>query len=225
VIYSDDTLFTAIENNDKFKEMVDIITLARAFGAGRFSPLDIFIAYDLSSFEGFHIFGIDAFNDIVATEAGFVFSQNVQNGLIGRDPAQLAALIDLSISTARKEFLRHNIMKERMAVVDSFSSLMTYMKGNHFAPVVDPTWAAALGEDAATIWKKTTGMVIERNMTEGRLGTKEDRQTFITSVTQHIQGLSRRSGLSPFLTDDEANAIDQAIELLMLIDHPLDGRN
>lgn len=78
------------------------------------SPLDFFAAYDIASGECFHLFGADPFNDVIATQAGYLFSDSFLNYKVLPlkesclpDVTRLTVLVEENMSTARKQFRVH----------------------------------------------------------------------------------------------------------------------
>ncbi len=224
----DGVVFSQVEKHDKFQELVDVITLLRAFGGQEYKTIDVFMAYDLASFEGFHIFSMDSFNDVIATEAGAIFAERIE-----AQPAanvnELKDAIEFAMKEARKRFLNHKVFRDRVAITDSFASMMIYSEGGECIPVREKYWDGT-GVDGV-VWKKTLGMVIERNIEAGTLADDPNprdpdrkRREFVKLVMEHLRGANRRNaGLPPYLTSLESDSLDAAIELLSLVDETIPG--
>ena len=101
----------------QFEEMLIALKMVQAWEkqTGKEpTPLDFFTAYDIASGECFHLFGADPFNDIIATQAGYTFSNDFLNYKVlplkancVPDIVQLMKLVENNMSSARKQFRSH----------------------------------------------------------------------------------------------------------------------
>ncbi|MBA3697762.1 MAG: hypothetical protein H0W78_02695 [Planctomycetes bacterium] len=114
----------------RFEEMLMIGKLAMSYkqnAAATPSLMDLFIAYDIASGEGFHLFGIDAFNDIIATHAGALFGADanfLSPNFIFAGDQKLKQNIEGHFKAARSEYLAHQVMQNRASIMNAFFSLM-----------------------------------------------------------------------------------------------------
>jgi len=215
----------------KYGEFVDFAQVARALGGDKPSPLDIYISYEVASGEGFHVFGIDSFNDIIATEAGRLFAKRFSDDAsysIGSFGQLQLAILDC-FRDARKSFLEHPVMKKRADVVTSFYSLMLTAteKGRFYKIQIKFPIAGWPGDPSfPTIWKATIGTILQQN--EGCLTTDSDAALFLSQLRNHIETARWdanfiKDGVKMYLWDDDTQALHQMVEMLSLINEPRDG--
>ncbi len=89
-IYLAGVPYTKIVASDKYLEISHIMAMEEAWkGAPTRDSLDLFLAYDIASGEGFEIFGIDGFNDVIMTEAGALFGEALQGVSAGVKTVQI----------------------------------------------------------------------------------------------------------------------------------------
>ncbi len=212
----------------KYMEFVDMALLLQSWGGQKPSTLDVFIAYDLASFEAFHLFGIDSLNDIVATAAGAVFGEMA--GLSPYPPilstAQTKAALNSSIETARTRFRAHRILNPKEQTRRSLYALLTSTddQGQFLNSIVEPHWAQdpRIGVQGATIWRLTIGAFCKKN--ETLFDTEEHRKEFINNLESHLTTTEGSNWRAPFTssmgivsTDRDVEMLHQAIEFLVLL--------
>jgi hypothetical protein len=210
----------------KYMEFVDMALALQAWGATSPTTLDVFIAYDLASFEGFHLFGIDSLNDIVSTEAGAVFGERAS--LSPYPPllsvADTKAAMTIAFETARSKFRAHRILNPKEQVRRSLYSLLTSTSesGDFLPTIVEKHWEAYVGTDKATIWRSTIGAFCKKN--QALFDTDEKRDKFVKDVENHMAATESTNWRSPFgsgsgIVSDENDVemMHQAIEVLVLL--------
>ncbi len=181
-----------------FDEAMMIGKLAMSFKAntGREpTMLDLFVAYDIASGEGFHLFGGDAFNDIIATEAGGLFGADenyLTTQLFFADTYQLSKNIEARFKEARNRFLNHTVLGERSVVLNAFFSLMMSTEeielpgsqpkakkiGFKFVPV-----KMEFDGQEYFIWAETIGTIVQRQIELHKI-TKTDDPTQVDPVKE-----------------------------------------
>jgi hypothetical protein len=206
------------EFHEKYKEFVDIALLTTSFSPGTAdSTLDVFLAYDIASFEGFHLFGIDAFNDVIATYAGAKFATDVALTRIKPSFDSAKALreqLEDNIQYAAIVFKDHRVFGKEEATHESFFSLMlaTDAAGN-FTLVFEPYWQkvfadifkklrdqgdprftgktdAELEAGAAklvAIWRSTLGLLLDKN--KDKLKKPADRKGVVDAILDHLKNV------------------------------------
>jgi hypothetical protein len=216
-----------VKDSHQWKELVDILTMARAFAAhngGAMTALDLFLAYDIASGEAFHVFGIDPLNDVVITQAGAEIAEAlIVPGSPIIDKPSLKVQLEAAIKTARGKFLTHPLNRDRRATARAFFSVMMAVDESSttpFIPVKIP-----FGNAEYTIWKATIGTVVQSNL--ALLATDAGRTDFIKKVANTIKDrtIVTLSDPKANLTAVEVEALHQVVEVLMLIDDPIPGRN
>jgi hypothetical protein len=218
--YKKETVFSySVKDSRQWKELIDILMIARAFaanGGGKMTALDLFLAYDIASGEAIHVFGIDPLNDVVITQAGARFAEVLTTpGINIVDKKTLKAQIESTIRLAREDFLKHQLNKVRETTVTAFFSVLMATGGdsnNPFIPVSIP-------------WKSTVGTIAQAN--KALLNTVQGRKDFVTKVADTLKDQSILTLADPKanLTALDVAALHQMIEVLVLIDDPISGRN
>jgi len=170
---------------DRWKEIVDAIRIARAFGGTRPDALSLFMAYDIASFEGFHLFGIDAFNDVIATEAGSLLAMDLKVPGIGiTSPETLWKQLEWTMLVARSEFLDHPVFSDRNRTLRAFYTSQLAYDGRNFKPL-----EFVLRQEHYVVWYRTLGMIVQQNA--DRLKTFGGADGFHRDGRCNRQGSSR----------------------------------
>ena len=209
--------------------------LARAYGGDKPSPLDIYAAYEIASFEGFHLFGIDAFNDLIATEAGVRFSDEVRGGDNVETVSELKTDLHRAFKGAREAVLAHKLFKNRREVVDAFYAMHLSQERAGFLGtrwqfrrfLHEPFWAEKFEElqakdpvsydrligkppeYAATIWERTLGDCAARHARGADVAT---------GIKDHFGASGDWSTPMPGLDQKDTDMLNQMIEMLSFID-------
>ena len=148
----------------KFMELVDSVRLMSAFG-GTADALSVFMAYDIASEEGFQVFGIDALNDIIATDAGARLAEELSKpGAKITSVASLQESLESQMLAARKALLRHSLFSDKQTTLDAFYSVMTVMgAGGKYVPykIAAPPSVAGAGDQI--MWQATLGTICQSN--------------------------------------------------------------
>ena len=202
-----------VKKSGQWKEVIDIFRMAQAFGPSKISALDFFLAYDIASGEAFHVFGIDAFNDVIATEAGFRMAKDLEDPKSGiHDKATLKARLEKHMKEARAAFLSHPVMADKSKRLSAFYSVMMNNNGTSFVPVTVPYE----GKSRA-IWKQTLGTILQKN--KSKLTTPAGRNDFVSKVVEVLEGMKKTtySGPEAKLSSDDIESLHQAIEMLSLL--------
>ncbi len=111
----------AVSFEHKFEEMLVALKMVQAWEkqTGRTpSPLDFFTAYDIASGECFHLFGVDPFDDIIATQAGYLFRDTLAEAKLPQvgktmmwNISEVVRLMEQDVRTARTQFRRHESLR------------------------------------------------------------------------------------------------------------------
>ena len=228
--YGDVAAFNyAVRKSSKFHEIVDIITMARRFqGLSDIDPLNLFLAYDIVSNEGFNVFGIDALNDVVATQAGYLFGKvyrNPASALDGSDAVVRGLIggeLSSALANARQQLLNHPVL-EKSSTLPAFLSVQSAMRREQFVPVRIQLYGGEID-----VWKETIGTCMQSNVNalRGLIAGAGSDQQFIDAVANHLSNIAnRKTAFSVTLHDQEFNlsqlqveSLFQVIEVLMLID-------
>ncbi|MCK4393861.1 PKD domain-containing protein, partial [Candidatus Bipolaricaulota bacterium] len=196
----------------KKREFYDVANLAYAFGGNH---LDAFIAYDIASFEGFHVFSIDALNDIIATEAGRIFAEELKKKTVAQiaGAGSIRTLMDAAFKAARDSFTKHKVL---VGARKAFYSTLLAIDGcGKFVPVVELyEWT----DD--TIWKATLGTILYKN--RATLTTGEKQNAFVKKIVDHLKNGIGQAGAwgavgGVAVTAEDVEALNQMVEILMLL--------
>jgi len=206
---------------EKRREFFDVANLAYAFGGG---PLDAFIAYDIASFEGFHVFAIDAFNDIIATEAGRLFAEALKKKtakeIKNATADSIRELLDDAFETARTSFASHKVLVNAEA---AFKGMLLATDGcGKFVPVVERyKWKND------TIWRATLGTILHKNRES--IESADDQAAFVEKIVNHLNaGIGKdgnweaitgktKTGKAVSVSAEDVQSLNQVVEVLMLL--------
>jgi PKD repeat protein len=198
--------------DEKTKEFYDMEQLTTAYGR---TPLDVFLAYDIASFEGFHVFAIDALNDIIATEAGRIFAEELKKKTVAQiaGAGSIRTLMDAAFKAARDSFTKHKVL---VGARKAFYSMLLAVDGcGKFVPVVELyEWT----DD--TIWKATLGTILYGN--KGKLTTAAEQDAFVKKIVDHLNNGIGKAGdwddiKGVAVTAEDVEALNQMVEILMLL--------
>ncbi len=206
----------------KLREVTDIAICARIWGGGgSTSSLDVYIAYDMASFEGFHLFGIDSFNDCIATQAGAILGWAVMDSLppvLLTSAADLRRELDHYLGLARLVFSYHRVFG-RTPHANARSALFALMLAvgatGNFIQIREQHWNKV-------IWRSTIGRYLHKNV--ATIANPLTRDPFVAATRAHLaatEGTDWRTPMAaPYVGDpDDIEALHQVIDLLTLFNH------
>lgn len=188
--------------------------------------LDLFLAYEVASGEGFNVFGLDAFNDAIATEAGAFLGEALQGDpaagiapLVIDSKATLEKELEKVILQARKDLLKHPLFSPAPAIRDrlitAFLSVQYAHNGTNFVPVDAHKFPSS--EGSPHVWKSTLGIMLDKN--KAILKDPVKVKKFVEAVDEHLRlgGLAALPAAKGTLTALDVEALHQMIEMLSLI--------
>ncbi|MBI2192928.1 MAG: hypothetical protein HYU36_13190 [Planctomycetes bacterium] len=200
-----------VSKSYQWKEIVDVMMLVRGFGGSSASALDFFLAYDIASGEAFHVFSIDPINDVIATEAGDRFYQDMASaasGIVSRD--SVLAHLDTHLHDARQALASHKLFSSETRTLHGFLAVQLNMENGAFAPV------QVEFDVPVTIWKRTLGMIIDKN--KDKLADPLKREAFINRVASVVESYTvTNSSGDADLDEADVEALQQIVEVLNFI--------
>lgn len=199
-----------VAQDSKWLELVDIMRMAMAGGADKISALDLFMAYDIASGEGFHIFGLDSFNDVIATDAGDLIGKELsQPGCAITSKETLRQHLEADMAQARLDFLRHPRLADKDKVLQAFFKVQMSSNFIHFTPV-------SFG--SVPVWRATLGTICEKN--KARFKNAQGRIDFINTVKATVTDMTATTSTDPVkatLDSTDVDALQQIVEMLSLL--------
>jgi hypothetical protein len=211
-----------IKRSTKYRELVDICTLARSLGSNW--SLDLFLAYDIASYEGFQVFGIDAFNDVISTEAGYRLAYDLSSpGSTISTKESLKQRLEQHIIGARAAFLQHPLNANRDIMRDAFFSIVCSRTEVKTTKPDDPT-TPQNEERHWTIWGSTLSTITDANWTWNRPVTYYTMEAkvdaWVQKLAQTIQEQTEKNINDPIirLGEPHVESLHQMVEMLMLIE-------
>ena len=222
--------YTKVAASHKFREISHIMAMEEAWRGGPTrDSLDLFLAYDIASGEGFAIFGIDGINDVIMTEAGARLGEALQgNPAAGISPlvvdsdTKLETEIEKYIREARQALLAHPVFSPAPYARDRAITALLSVQFNHDGTSFVPVSAKYFS--TPHVWKSTLGICLEKN--KGRLGDEASVKSFADEVEAHL----RTGKLEEILPADpdptkgkqglsvmDVEALHQTIEVLSFI--------
>lgn len=180
----------------RWQETVDVIIISDRMSGPQadIKSLDAFVAYEVASGEGFHVFGLDPFNDIIATQSGVLFAKILllkKNSPIGKEDDVLPQLEDCCLKS-RQQFIKQKVFdypNSRRVTIESFYSLHSAIdKANkQYATVVLNNGPSLLYKNKV-IWAST----ISRMFWDNRDKWKDDndkndkKNDFIAKLAEYV---------------------------------------
>jgi len=171
------------ERKHFYVELCKMATMLQAWeGNATRDTLDLALAYDIASGEGFGVFGIDPWNDVISTEAGALMGEALQTGTLNGVPIaitnvdELHGAIQTSYKLAREGLLGHPILSDLSKVRWAFLSSQFRHDGTEY---VNPRvkFDAGLG-DAGDVYKSTLGQILTIPPNTLAIATEAGRDQF-----------------------------------------------
>lgn len=208
---------------DKWKELVDLVVCARGFTKnGEPAPLSFYIAYEIASGEGFHVFGHDPLSDIIATEGGRRFAEEMRRPDSAISNKETVGVeLEAKLADARTAFIEHPVWgrrKRKMRAEKAFYSLFvavdatgallpTVKNGGHHIPT-------------KVVWDRTFSTLL--SSTHFTNEYKADPAALLTALEAHLTDPSKRQTAfalngNEVITGDRIAVMNEMIEVLMLL--------
>ena len=195
-----------------------VLVLSRAHGGDKPEGLDVFLAYEVASFEGFAVFGIDALNDSIATEAGHILAARIRGGKTFGSQGELEEELDEVFASARQRVLLHDIFRDRKKARRAFFAMQLATDADgEFAPIF---------VSGRVVWPATLGTVLYKN--RKKLSTEAGRKLFVKFVEARFypseDWTKPISGLGITLSKGDMRGLNEIVEVLSLIDEEIPGQ-
>ena len=182
-----------IRDTKEWKELVDEMVCAKAFTTnGKPDPLSVYICYEIASGEGFHVFGHDSFNDIIATEGGRLFATE-----LCAEPSaittQLAVVpqMEVKLGASRDAFLQHPVWAKkepRQTAENAFYSMFLAVNRNGtVAATVKNSGFHGAGTD---VWRRTFWTILISVPFDDQY--RKDAQGLLQDLQTHLEDVSKR---------------------------------
>ncbi len=211
-------LFARITTLRRYIEFAKIALMTQVwFGRPTRDSLDLFLAYDIASGEGFDQFGIDALDDIMATEGGALLGETVAGGFVFDSVDTFRSKTNETIQTARQGLLSHPVLNNRRRVLQAFLTVQ-YSYDNGTGKFASPR--LTLWPDSG-VWRSTMGMILQTN--DRYLTSIQRYSQFAETVRQHLTKPGRRCealnvpSTLPYLSADDTQSLFEMVEVLSLI--------
>jgi len=182
------------------------------------SPIKAWIGYEFASQEGYSWHGIDAFSDIIATEAGRLFAEDLLRADSAiTTKASVLARLTTHFQQARASLVAYlKTQSTRQVLQQALLTCLTQTdpKTGLFAPNVKNGGTL---HPNAIIWKSTLSRMILENRSMWRNRQDEDAfvQALKTKLLEYHQ-VAFRGPANELLVAEEMATLNQMIEVLML---------
>ena len=206
-----------LDNRREWKEIIFTVRFSRDIGRP-ISPIKAWIGYEFASQEGYSWHGIDAFSDIIATEAGRLFAEDLLRADSAiTTKASVLARLTTHFQQARASLVAYlKTQSTRQVLQQALLTCLTQTdpKTGLFAPNVKNGGTL---HPNAIIWKSTLSRMILENRSMWRNRQDEDAfvQALKTKLLEYHQ-VAFRGPANELLVAEEMATLNQMIEVLML---------
>jgi len=214
-----------IHNHTAWKKMVDAIILAKPFAKnGKPDALSIYIAYNIQSGEAFHVFGHDPFSDVIATEGGRLFAEEMLKAASAiTTKADIVPQMEAKMQAARQSFVQHPVWtsksKPQEIVEKAFYSMFLAINANGTMAFEVKNGGHHLKN--TIVWRRTFWNTLCSAEFETRY--KQDSQALLGALQDHLSDVTKRK--TSFVLDTKqvidalgVEVLNEMIEVPMLLE-------